>query len=181
MPRRMSPWQHIEFALLFSQPRHKARMPHQRVTPDFPTDQSGTGPRSVVYIVRIGKFVKIGFSTNLPARLKTSRTSNPDVQLQLAIPGDRALETRLHSLLQEERILREVFRDGGRIQLFVDHVEYGGLQRGLDFLESTTPQKRAERKLLNRKRRLEQIRMEKTRLDARCASLVAERKKRLGW
>jgi hypothetical protein len=34
----MSPWRRIEFARLFSQPKGKARMPHQRVTTDFPTD-----------------------------------------------------------------------------------------------------------------------------------------------
>jgi len=156
-------------------------MSNQMVMSDFPTNSSAAEPRSVVYIVRIGKFVKIGFSTNLPARLDTFRALVPDARLLLAKPGDRTLEKRLHLLLSEHRIVREMFHDEWRVHLFIDHVEYDGLQRGLDFLESSTPQKRAEKKRSDREKRVHHNRTEKAELDAYYASLVAERKERLGW
>jgi hypothetical protein len=51
------PWRHVDIARLFSQPAVKARLTHQEVTNKLPT-----GP--VVYIVRIGKHLKIGFSAS---------------------------------------------------------------------------------------------------------------------
>lgn len=136
---------------------------------------------AVVYIVQIGKFVKIGFSTSLAARLDTFRTSNPAVDLLLAIPGDRVLEKRLHLLLSEVKVAREMFIDGWRVQSFIDRVKQADLQSGLDFLESTTPKKLAEQKRSDRERRVRHGRMEKAQLDTHFAALVAERKRRLGW
>jgi hypothetical protein len=136
---------------------------------------------SVVYIVQIDKHLKIGFSTNLKSRLRQFRNAASVIKLLLAIPGDRTLEKRLQSLFFQDRIARELFRDSGRAQHFVDHVKYGGLQRGLDFLESITPQKIADATRAERERRVRENRMNKAQLDAYYASLVAERKQRLGW
>jgi hypothetical protein len=52
---------------------------------------------------------------------------------------------------------------------------------GLDFLASSTPQKRAEEGRSDRERRVRHARGEKAELDAYYASLVDERRNRLGW
>jgi hypothetical protein len=87
----------------------------------------------------------------------------------------------MQSLFFQDRIARELFHDSARAQHFVDHVKYGGLQRGLGFLESITPQKITDTTRAERERRVRENRMNKAQLDAYYASLVAERKRRLGW
>jgi hypothetical protein len=52
--------------------------------------------------VRIGKFIKIGVTTNLTERLKTFQcVTVQDVEVLLTIPGDRDLEGRLHTLFEK--------------------------------------------------------------------------------
>lgn len=134
----------------------------------------------VVYFVRIGDHIKIGFSTNLDARLKSFATASADIELLLIIPGDRALERSLHDLLDEARIAREIFRQHRRIANFIDNVEYGGLDRGLQWLEETTPTKRREQKIAYHKDRMRVARQSKAEQDAYYASLVAQRKLEIG-
>ena len=45
-----------------------------------------------VYFVVSGKFVKIGYSSDLIARVKRYQTDNPEFTLVALIPGDRELE-----------------------------------------------------------------------------------------
>lgn len=136
---------------------------------------------SVVYIVEIGKHIKIGFSTNLEKRLKAFLTSSPDVELLLAIPGDRALERTLHDKLAECRMARELFHRDSRILEFIHHFKYGGIERGLDYLDMTTPASRARQKAEDTARRVAVARQSRAEKDAYFASLVADRKTRLGW
>lgn len=91
----------------------------------------------VVYFVCIGDCVKIGFSTNLKSRMKTFRTSSADTQVLLTIPGGRDLERRLHNLLQEQRIERELFHLEGRVAEFLDRHLFEGFDRAIAFLEAT--------------------------------------------
>ncbi len=136
---------------------------------------------SIVYFVRIGQHVKIGFTTNMESRLVTFRNSALDVQVLLTLPGGRDLERRLHSLFREQRIQRELFRDDARIYDFIRNVEYSGLDRGLKYLEQTLPHRRAAARQAEQLRRVEERRLNKAQLDAHFASMVAERKQRLGW
>jgi hypothetical protein len=60
---------------------------------------------SVVYFVLIGKFIKIGVTTNLTERLKTFQcVTVQDIEVLLTIPGDRDLEGRLHTLFEKIRL-----------------------------------------------------------------------------
>lgn len=137
--------------------------------------------RSVVYFIRIGKEIKIGVTTNLERRMKEFLTSTSDIKLLIAVPGDRFLERKLHELLAEAHITRELFIPDYRVMGFIDHFEYGGLPRALEFLEATTPAARARRKQEDFRRRVASVRQTKAEKDAYFASLVAERKRRLGW
>lgn len=102
-----------------------------------PDRHDPTGP--VVYFVSIGDHVKIGFSTNLKSRMKTFRTSSADIQILLAVPGDRQLERQMHILLDEQRIERELFRLEGRVGDFLDWYLQEGFDRALDRLKATAP------------------------------------------
>jgi hypothetical protein len=100
---------------------------------------------SVVYFVCINDCVKIGFSTNLRSRMKTFRTSSADIQILLTIPGGRDLERRLHNLLQEQRIERELYRLEGRVGDFLDWHGSEGFDRAMALLEATAPAQAPER------------------------------------
>lgn len=128
------------------------------LTRDIVEPMSDPSIGTVVYIVRIGKPIKIGFTTNLQSRLKSFQTTAFDIKVLLTLPGDRALERRLHELFAEVRIERELFQADWRIFNFIDHYRYGGLERGLRFLEETTPKRRAERKEGDRQQRVRAVR-----------------------
>jgi hypothetical protein len=147
-----------------------------------PQDEIAAHEGSFVYIIEIGKrHVKIGFTTNLAKRFKAFETSALGVNLVLAIPGERGLEKKLHKLLSEQHFAREIFEYEWRIDSFVRYVKDYGLDRGLCFLEETSPQRRAEIQKEQRDNRLLTVRLKKAEQDAYFASLVSERKNRLGW
>jgi hypothetical protein len=138
-------------------------------------------PSQSVYIVRIGKHIKIGFSRSVTQRMKAFETSSADVELLLAFDGDMALERRIHELLAEVKIRGELFQQDWRISSFIRHYELGGLEGSLRFLEETTPGKRDRRREEDRNARVKAARQNKAQKDAYFASLVADRKSRLGW
>ena len=77
-------------------------MQEQTLTANFPTAEA------VVYLVQIGKHIKIGFSKNLKQRLKDFATSTAEtIELLAAIPGDREVERRLHESLRDIQFHRE--------------------------------------------------------------------------
>lgn len=68
--------------------------------------------REQVYFVRSGEHIKIGFSVDVPARMKELATGNP-VQLELlaVVNGGRDLERAIHEALANHRSQREWFHD----------------------------------------------------------------------
>lgn len=70
----------------------------------------------VVYYMRIGNRVKIGWSTNLPSRLASI---NPE-ELMATEPGDRRLESLRHREFGPLRTHGEWFRLEGRL---VEHID----------------------------------------------------------
>jgi hypothetical protein len=144
-------------------------------------DVAAPQPQSVVYFVEIGQHIKIGFTTNLKQRLKSFLTSSPDVTLLLAIPGTRDLEQTLHQMLVDCRIEREIFRREYRVLDFIRNFEYGGLERGMQFLESTSHASIARHKAEEHTKRVAVARQSRAEKDAYFASLVAKRKQRIGW
>lgn len=76
--------------------------------------------QSVVYYVRIGEYIKIGYSTNLTERLHALRIGRDDV---LATePGGRELEQQRHQQFASER-LRSKFENFKPSQCLLDHIE----------------------------------------------------------
>jgi hypothetical protein len=136
--------------------------------------------QSVVYFVKIGKHIKIGFTTKLKQRLKTFETSSVDVELLLAIPGDRPLERTLHEKLADSRATRELFHRDGSISTFISIYGYAGLTAALQYLDDTTPAALARRRTEEREKRVAVARQSRAEKDAYFASLVADRKKRMG-
>src|SRR3989304_5316933 len=128
---------------------------------------------SVVYFVVIGKHVKIGFTTNLPRRLKAFMTTTLEVELLICIPGDRTLEQTLHKRLVDARAGRELFRRDWRVQGFIDNYAYGGMARGIQWLDETTPQRQKQKRIEERAARTSAARQSKAELDAHYARLVA--------
>lgn len=148
------------------------------MTPTLTMPEAAT---SVVYFVEIGPHIKIGVTTNLASRLKTFETSSTSVRLLLSIPGDRTLERRLHELLDESRIAREIFRREYRVFGFIDVAKEYGVERALRYLDESTPAARSRFKIEERERRTVEARKSKAEKDAYFASLVTQRKQRLGW
>jgi hypothetical protein len=136
---------------------------------------------SVVYFVEIGEHIKIGVTTRLESRLQACRNASPDVQLLLTVPGNRTLERQLHDLFGEYKVAREIFRPDRRILSFIEHVEYGGLDRGLRYLEETTLAARTQANTTRRIERTRVARLDRAAASAHYASLVAERKRQVGW
>lgn len=134
-----------------------------------------------VYIAKLGEHIKIGFSRDVSRRLKTYKTSTLDVFLLLAIPGDMDLEKLILNLLEEDRIRNEIFRESWRIDRFVTLVEEEGIESGLRWLEETVPAKREAAKSKAMTERVRIARQTKAEKNAYFASLVAQRKQRIGW
>jgi hypothetical protein len=88
----------------------------QTVIANFPTADKP----AYVYFVRIGKFIKIGFTTNLRGRLKSFRGASAEpIEVLLIIPGGRELEQRLHALFCEDRISNGFFRNEFLLNEFI--------------------------------------------------------------
>ena len=76
---------------------------------------------SVVYFVRIGKFIKIGFTTNIKIRLRNFRSTTAEqIETLLTIPGDRKLESRLHKLFHNSRRRNEFFHYDDLVVIFIN-------------------------------------------------------------
>lgn len=90
--------------------------------------------RSVVYYVRTGRYVKIGFTSDLKARLSSLRL--PTTAVLATEPGGRSLEAQRHGEFGDERIdpRREDFALSLRLQEHIrelreDHgIPEGGAQ-----------------------------------------------------
>jgi hypothetical protein len=148
---------------------------HQQLTEKFPTG-------SVVYLVALNrKHIKVGTTRDLRRRLKEFQTTVAWVEVLLVIPGDSELEHHIHQLLAADKIERELFHYDWRIRNFIEHAKYAGVVCGLEFLEAHTPKAVQERDDHLRAARIAEARQSKAEKDAYFASLVAERKQRLGW
>lgn len=64
----------------------------------------------MIYIARAGNAVKVGFSNNLPQRLKMMQTGCPDkIELVRTFDGDEATERALHQWFRSHHIRGEWF------------------------------------------------------------------------
>lgn len=76
--------------------------------------------RDVIYFVRSGDAVKIGFTSDLEARLRVLRTDTAgEIELLAVMEGDRREEARLHADFKHLRIKREWFRAEEELLAFI--------------------------------------------------------------
>jgi Meiotically Up-regulated Gene 113 (MUG113) protein len=87
------------------------------------------GDKSVVYFVRIGEAIKIGYSTRLKGTLQSFRSASAHVTVLGVSPGDRDTERRLHQQFAKDRIKNELFRSSAAIKGFLHLVK----QQSIDF------------------------------------------------
>jgi hypothetical protein len=66
---------------------------------------------SLVYYVRLGPYIKIGFTNDIKGRMTSFRTTTPDLRLLAVEPGPDGRESARHRQFAELRIPRtELFR-----------------------------------------------------------------------
>lgn len=73
------------------------------------------GRTSVVYFVRLGNRIKIGWSTNLAQRLSNLQPE----EVLAVIPGDTTLERELHRRFAKHRVVGEWFEDCPSIRAYI--------------------------------------------------------------
>jgi hypothetical protein len=85
----------------------------------------------LVYFISVeSDLIKIGYTTNLSARLRSLRTAHPnELRIVLAIPGSRDDERELHRRFAEFRVGREWFRRSKPIDDYIasQYVQTGRL------------------------------------------------------
>lgn len=64
----------------------------------------------MVYAVKLGNNLKIGYSGNIRNRLQSFKTTNPDLILIALKPGEHLEERRLHYIFKEYLIHSEIFK-----------------------------------------------------------------------
>jgi hypothetical protein len=95
---------------------------------------------SVIYFIKIGKAIKIGFTTNLQKRIKSFRTHTAEPIKILAVftgptkVGPRWAETYLHNLFRDLWITHEFFHDDWLIREFLDLAERHSLRFALKWI-----------------------------------------------
>lgn len=85
---------------------------------------------SMIYFIKAGGYVKIGFSADPVARLRQLQTSSPiEMEIILTMKGLQTTEATLHRVfedLQVERGGTEWFRYSGRLKSCVDAMRMDG-------------------------------------------------------
>lgn len=178
--------------------------------------EEAPAPGAVVYFVQIGKFVKIGFTTNLKSRIKSFKTSTAEtITVLKTFPGSYRMEARLHDLFREQRVRNEFFHFDYYIDVFLRNTSLESALKQLDGIKADERLRKSnyaewrakrnaerlarlerdgERDRADIARRIEVrgdvkprtdtyslVRRTKAEKNAYFASLVAERKQRIGW
>lgn len=98
---------------------------------------------SVVYFVSVGDHIKIGFTSNLKARLQAIGCGTPkELTLIATVPGGRALEMAVHSRLAAHRVKGEWFADCTEVRSEIERL--GACVANGDEAKSPEPPARPE-------------------------------------
>jgi hypothetical protein len=90
----------------------------------------------VVYFLRAGDAIKIGYTTNLAARKRALETASAvPLELLASIPGDRSEETRLHRDWWHLHIRGEWFQADEELLRYIREQINGDLSHELDTCE----------------------------------------------
>ena len=63
----------------------------------------------MIYLLKSGKFLKIGFTSNIENRIKQYKTHNPDILVLSMMEGTREDEKKLHTLCKQWKYDTEWF------------------------------------------------------------------------
>ncbi len=96
-----------------------------------------------VYFAKCGPNVKVGFSSDVPGRLKSLSTSSPaPIELLGVVPGDFTIERAIHLRLASVRLSGEWFADCDEVRAVLSDIQ----RRGVEVLgEFYVPVRRAPR------------------------------------
>lgn len=86
----------------------------------------------MIYFIKTGEAVKIGYTQDVEARLKTYRTHNPDVTLLRVIPGDKDTEKFLHDKLKIHRTTGEWFTYNENVRSTIEAPELDKLSEEVE-------------------------------------------------
>lgn len=85
------------------------------------TQRRSRGVRGHVYFIRVGDFIKIGWSTRPMDRLRQLQTSHPDeLEIMGTIKGERSLEGKIHKRFSKNRVRGEWFEEDGPLLDYID-------------------------------------------------------------
>ena len=85
------------------------------------TQRRSRGVRGHVYFIRVGDFIKIGWSTRPMDRLRQLQTSHPDeLEIMGTIKGERSLEGKIHKRFSKSRVRGEWFEEDGPLLDYID-------------------------------------------------------------
>ena len=76
----------------------------------------------MVYFIKSGDFLKVGYSTDVPKRMKQYATHNPNFELLYIINGDQKLEKQIQSELNDYRFRLEWFHIDDYVMYMVEYL-----------------------------------------------------------
>jgi Meiotically up-regulated gene 113 len=116
-------------------------------------------PPELIYFAKIGKAIKIGFTTNVERRLKSFRGASAEpIRLIGVFPGGQKLETELHRLFAASRITNEFFTTDSVIREFLSIAKRNSFAAAIQWVRSQrAPLMPVERRAIDKKHYREAI------------------------
>lgn len=93
----------------------------------------------MIYFIRNGRGIKVGFSENVEKRLRVFRTTIPEIELIATMPGGRGHERALHVMLAEHRMDGEWFRDNEHVRSAIEFAVANGVEELKSVRRTTEP------------------------------------------
>jgi T5orf172 domain len=99
-----------------------------------PRKLAGVG---VVYFVKCGDFLKIGYAINFPLRLSVLQVGNPyELEPLYLIPGKPSLESSFHAMFSQHRAVHgEWFKIEGTLRDFLRELATAGVPKATDIFK----------------------------------------------
>lgn len=77
----------------------------------------------MIYVIKSGDKLKVGYTQNLEKRLISYRTHNPHIELITTMAGERKLEQGMHKHLAKYRVEGEWFEYNDQVMQYVRTIE----------------------------------------------------------
>lgn len=88
----------------------------------------------MIYFIKSGEFLKVGYSTDVPKRMKQYATHNPSFELLYIINGDQKLEKQIQSELSDYHFRLEWFYMDDYVKYMIDYLK----EKYKDWVEDET-------------------------------------------